>query len=83
MASKVREIDLTRINPNLRFVCENDSIEELCVSIRCHGQQEPIQVCFTGDDFRIVNGEKRWRACKKLGLTKIKAIIVETEEEEG
>ena len=81
MASNVREIDLTRINPNLRFVCENDSIEELCVSIRCNGQEEPIQVCFTWDGFRIVNGEKRWRACKKLGLTKIKAIIVEVEED--
>ena len=81
MASNVREIDLTRINPNLRFICEHEAIEELCISIKCKGQEEPIQVCFTGDDFRIVNGEKRWRACKKLGLTKIKAIIVETEED--
>ena len=82
MASIVREIDLARISPNLRFICENESLEELCLSIRYKGQEEPIEVCFTGDDFRIVNGEKRWRACKKLGLTKIKAIIVETEEEE-
>ena len=80
MGSNVREIDLTKINPNLRLICEKESIEELCLSIKCHGQEEPIEVCFTGEDFRIVNGEKRWRALKKLGLTKIKAIIVETEE---
>jgi ParB family chromosome partitioning protein len=81
MALKVREIDLTQISPNLRLICENESIEELCLSIKCHGQQEPIEVCFAGEDFRILNGEKRWRACKKLGLTRIKAIIVEAREE--
>jgi ParB family transcriptional regulator, chromosome partitioning protein len=81
MPSKVREIDLTKISPNLRYICDNESIEELCLSIRCHGQLDPIQVFFTGDDFRIVNGEKRWRACRKLRLTKIKVIIVEAEGE--
>jgi ParB family transcriptional regulator, chromosome partitioning protein len=82
MASDVREIDLTKISPNLRFICESECLEELCLSIKCKGQEEPIVVCFTGADFRIVNGEKRWRACKKLGLTRIKAIIVEAEESE-
>jgi ParB family transcriptional regulator, chromosome partitioning protein len=80
MAMNVREIDLAKINPNLRLICEKECIEELCLSIKCLGQEEPIEVCFTGEDFRIVNGEKRWRAFKKLGLTKIKAIIIETEE---
>jgi ParB family transcriptional regulator, chromosome partitioning protein len=82
MALIVREINLTKISPNLRFICENECLEELCLSIKCKGQEEPIEVCFTGDDFRIINGEKRWRACKKLGLTKIKAIIVEAEDDE-
>lgn len=80
MPSKVREIELAKINPNLRCICDNESIEELCLSIRRHGQQDPILVFFTGVDFRIVNGEKRWRACRRLGLTRIKAIIVEVDE---
>jgi len=80
VASRVREIDLTKIHPNLRFICDNESIDELCLSIKCHGQEEPIRICFTGSEFRIVHGEKRWRACKKLGMTRIKAIIVEEEE---
>lgn len=28
--------------------------------------------------FQIVDGEKRWRACKKIGLTTISAIILES-----
>lgn len=81
MTMKVHEINLIQISPNLRFICDNESIEELCLSIKCHGQQDPIEVWFTGEDFRILNGEKRWRACKRLGLIKIKAIIVEAQEE--
>jgi len=82
MASIVSEIKITKISPNRRLVCDSDSIEELCLSIKCRGQEEPIRVCFAGQDLRILDGEKRWRACRKLGLTKIKAIIVETEEQE-
>jgi ParB-like chromosome segregation protein Spo0J len=48
-------------------------------SIRKIGQLEPTKIWFTGEDFRIIDGEKRWRACKKIGLTKIKAIILEIE----
>lgn len=81
MTSKVCEIDLARISPNLRFICEQEAIEELCLSIQSHGQQDFIEVYFTGEDFRIVKGERHWRACKKLGLTRIKAIIVEMREE--
>ncbi len=82
MPLHVREIDLDRITPNRRFVFETESLEELCLSIQSNGQEEPIQVCFTGYEFRIIDGEKRWRACKKLGLTKIRAIIVEPSEKE-
>jgi ParB family chromosome partitioning protein len=48
----------------------------MAMSIRYRGQQEPIQIWFAGEDFRIVDGEKRWRACKKLGVETIQAVIV-------
>jgi ParB-like chromosome segregation protein Spo0J len=36
---------------------------------------EPIQISFEHDSFRIMDGEKRWRACRKLGMRSIRAVI--------
>jgi ParB family transcriptional regulator, chromosome partitioning protein len=76
MRQNVREIGIDRISPNLFTIHEVETIEEMAMSIRYHGQTEPIQVWFAGEDFRILDGEKRWRACKKLGVGTIKAVIV-------
>ena len=40
-----------------------------------------IKVWFMGRCFRILDGEKRWRACKKLGICEMKAMIVEEMDE--
>ena len=74
---KIEWVKIEGVKPNRRRICRVSSIDELIDSIRANGQLEPIRVYFTGEEFRIVDGEKRWRACKKLGMTKIKAIIVE------
>jgi ParB family chromosome partitioning protein len=79
MRQNVREIGIDRISPNLRTIHYSDTIDEMVVSIRYRGQLEPIQVWFAGEDFRILDGEKRWRACKKLGVGTIKVVIVESE----
>ncbi len=71
------DVVIHRIRPNQRLVFRDESIEELCRSILCHGQEEPIQVWFDGEGFRILDGEKRWRACKRLGMTRVRAVIVE------
>jgi ParB family chromosome partitioning protein len=73
----VREFLVNTIQPNLRLMQNLDAIEELCRFIRSHGQVEPIQVWFDGGRFRIMDGEKRWRACCKLGMTTVQAVIVE------
>ena len=71
------EIDVERICPNLRLIYPSESIEELCHSIQTKGLLEPIQVWFDGEAFRIWDGEKRWRVCKILGITRVKALLVE------
>jgi ParB family transcriptional regulator, chromosome partitioning protein len=76
---KIEWIKIEAIIPNRRCICTVESIEQLIISIRKNGQLEPIEIWFTGEDFRIIDGEKRWRACKKLGVPKIKAIIMEIE----
>jgi ParB family transcriptional regulator, chromosome partitioning protein len=76
---KIEWIRIESVEPNQRCLCTEESIEQLADSIRRKGQVEPIKICFTGDGFRIIDGEKRWRACKKLGLSRVKVIILEME----
>jgi ParB family chromosome partitioning protein len=77
MKEDVREFSLEAIQPNLRLIQHLESIEALCRSIQLSGQTQPIHVWFDGWRFRIVDGEKRWRACRKLGMTMVKAVIVD------
>jgi ParB family transcriptional regulator, chromosome partitioning protein len=77
MGSDIREIEICRISPNLRAVYTIECIEETARSIRCFGQLEPVLIWFEIESFRILDGEKRWRACRKLGMKTIKAVIVE------
>ncbi len=75
MAEDIREIEVGRISPNRRIVYSAESIEGIEQSMR-DGQQEPILIRFEYDSFRIVDGEKRWRACKRLKMTTIRAVIL-------
>jgi len=76
------EVDLEKIRPNLRLVYHRESLEILCRFILSQGQVDPIQVWFDGECFRIWDGEKRWRVCKMLGITRVKAILIEFTEEQ-
>lgn len=77
MGEDIREIELRRISPNLRIVCAAECIEEIERGIRS-GAQEPIHICLEHDSFRILDGEKRWRACKRLGMKTIRAVIAKS-----
>ncbi len=79
MKSGVRDLNIDRISPDLRAIFWADAIEDLAWDIRLQGQREPIQVRFARESFRIVDGEKRWRACKRLGMSSIQAAITEVE----
>ncbi|HZP55599.1 MAG TPA: ParB/RepB/Spo0J family partition protein, partial [Candidatus Saccharimonadales bacterium] len=45
-----------------------------------HGVLQPIIVVKQGGQYRIVAGERRWRAAKDAGLTEIPAIVRSLEE---
>jgi len=69
-------------NPRRRF--DEQSLEGLAVSIQERGLQQPIIVePGTGDTFILVSGERRLRAHKKLGKSKIRAIIREKTNHDG
>ena len=73
----VRDFLVTTIQPNLRLMHNLDALEGLCRFIQTHGQIEPLLLWFDGGRFRIVDGEKQWCACCKLGMTTVKAVIVD------
>ncbi len=78
MRNDIREIETGKISPNLRMVYSAECIEDIVQCIKRQGQLEPIHISFVRDSFKILDGEKRWRACKRLGMKRIRAVIVET-----
>lgn len=74
----VAEIDIDRIQPNPfqpRKKFSDEALKELSQSIDRHGLIQPIIVIKDGSDFTLIAGERRLRATKLLGLSKIKAIV--------
>jgi ParB family transcriptional regulator, chromosome partitioning protein len=58
-------------------------LEELAASIREHGIIEPILVRREGGSYRILAGERRWRAAQRAGLKEVPAIIREASDREA
>jgi ParB family chromosome partitioning protein len=77
MTTRIWELEINRIRPNYRLIYDEELILSLYDDIKARGLQEPIVVELVEYWFQIVDGEKRWRVCKKLGLNKIRAIIQE------
>ena len=74
----VETLRITLVEPNKnqpRHSFDNDKIEELAESIKEHGVIQPIIVVRNDDRYKIVAGERRWRAAKKAGLKEIPAVI--------
>jgi ParB family chromosome partitioning protein len=79
--SNVKEISVEWIIPDPnqpRKNFDDESLRELAASIEQHGLLEPILVRPVGNGrFQIVHGERRFRACKLLGLKIIRAEVRE------
>ncbi len=78
------EVRLSEIEPNReqpRKYFNDESIEELSESIKKHGLIQPIVVrpLVTGG-YRIIAGERRWRASRKAGLTTVPVIVKEIDD---
>jgi ParB family chromosome partitioning protein len=79
----VSEIDISLIfaNPNQpRKVFDETALNELASSISKHGVIMPIIVNKSGDRYMIIAGERRFRASKIAGLSKV-PVIVKTYDE--
>lgn len=74
----VQTVRLSEIEPNKkqpRQHFDENAIANLADSIRQHGLIQPIVVRPIPTGYQIVAGERRWKACRMLGMTEIPVII--------
>jgi ParB/RepB/Spo0J family partition protein len=75
----VDEIIPNKINPNNM---SPPTFEKLCLSMKKFGQLNPIIIRKIKEGFEIIDGEWRWKACKKLGWREVQAKVIEATDEE-
>lgn len=77
------EVDIDLIAPNdqqPRLQIDDGKLAELAASIKANGIIQPILVRRTGTTYRIIAGERRWRASQKAGLLKVPVVIRDVPE---
>nr|WP_314564254.1 ParB/RepB/Spo0J family partition protein [uncultured Campylobacter sp.] len=80
----VKDIDLDLIvenpyQPRKNF--DETALRELSESIKRHGLIQPIIVIEKDGEYMLIAGERRFRATKLLGESKIKAIVADIESQ--
>lgn len=79
------EVDIDLLAPNQqqpRLNMDDAKLEELAASIKANGIIQPILVRRTGNTYRIIAGERRWRAAQKARLHEIPALVRELDQRE-
>lgn len=82
--SGARDVDIDRIEPNptqprQRF--DRAMLEDLTASIKGHGIVQPLVVSAIADGrYRLIVGERRWRAARAAGLRQVPVVVRETSE---
>jgi len=74
----VVELDIDRLSPNdyqPRLQIDDARLTELAASIKANGVIQPIVVRQTADGYRIIAGERRWRAARRAGLTRVPVVV--------
>lgn len=78
------EIDIKRIDPNPhqpRQRMEPAKLQELARSLQQDGLMQPLVVRKTGSRYQLIAGERRWRAARMAGLTRVPAVVREVEDD--
>ena len=74
----VMEVDIDLLAPNdlqPRVQMDDARLQELADSIKANGIIQPILVRRTGSSYRIIAGERRWRAAQRAGLHKVPVVV--------
>jgi ParB family transcriptional regulator, chromosome partitioning protein len=74
------ELPIDAISPNARQprkAFDDKALRDLAASLGQSGVLQPVVVRRLGEGYQLIVGERRWRAAKLAGLTKIPAVIRE------
>ncbi len=77
-APGVVELDIDQLSPNdsqPRLQIDDARLEELAASIKANGVIQPIVVRHSAEGYRIIAGERRWRAARRAGLTRVPVVV--------
>ncbi|MHA1539576.1 MAG: ParB/RepB/Spo0J family partition protein [Alphaproteobacteria bacterium] len=80
-ASAIQEVPLFNVHPNAkqpREYFDDEALGELAQSIQSRGVLQPLLVRERkdgSDHYDIIAGERRWRACRKVGLATVPVFI--------
>ena len=83
---EVVKIKLSKIIPNKnqpRLDFYDDSIKGLAESIKQNGLLQPVTVRKNGNNYELIAGERRFRACQLNGDSYIEAIILEMDDDKS
>ena len=83
--NNINKINITNIYPNKKQPRKNfkdKEIKELSESIKSQGLIQPIVVReVSKDNYEIIAGERRWRACQLAGLHSVSCVVMSVDEE--
>ncbi len=76
--SSAVEADIDQLTPNdfqPRVYVDDGRLQELAQSIKANGIIQPIVVRRVGDRFQIIAGERRWRAARLAGVSRVPVVV--------
>jgi ParB family chromosome partitioning protein len=79
------EIDPEKIKVNPmqpRHDFDDTSLNELVDSIKEYGLIQPLVLTKKNNQYELIAGERRLRACKKIGLKKVPVVVKKADEQE-
>jgi len=83
---KFESVPIDQIKPNEeqpRTEFDEEKLQELTQSIKVHGILQPVTVYRAADgQYRLIAGERRWRAARLAGLTEVPALVRSIEQHE-
>src|SRR5689334_661370 len=83
--SGVIELRINEIEPNAaqpRKFFDDEKLVQLAESIKQHGIIQPIIVKKDNNVYTIIAGERRWRAAKLAGISRVPALIKDFTEKQ-
>ncbi len=77
----VHAIEPNPLQPRKSF--DHPEFDELVASVREKGILTPLLVTRTGEGYRLIAGERRWRAAQKAGVKTVPVVVRETTPSEA